>query len=160
MNTSRKPVSVVVAVVAFFAFFIAAPGWASTADDIIALAKAQWAQQDQNKPSSEAMATVADDYTEFNSVAPTLVEGKAMNSRFYDASLRSGDTSLISEMLNPHVQVYGDAAILTYNFVGMTMGKDGKTTPNLAKSTRVYAKKDGKWLLVHANFAAVTVPKE
>ncbi len=32
---------------------------------------------------------------------------------------------------------------------------DDKTSTNLAKSTRVYAKQGGKWLLVHANFAPV-----
>lgn len=38
------------------------------------------------------------------------------------------------------------------------MSKDGKTTSSLAKSTRLDAKKGGKWMLVHANFAAVVVP--
>jgi ketosteroid isomerase-like protein len=61
-------------------------------------------------------------------------------------------------MVNPKVQVYGDAAILTYNFVGVTKDKDGKTSPSTAKSTRVYAKMNGKWMLVHANFAPVGTP--
>jgi ketosteroid isomerase-like protein len=56
-------------------------------------------------------------------------------------------------MMNPRVQVYGDTAILTYNFVGVARDKDGKVTPSAAKSTRVYAKVGGKWMLVHANFA-------
>ncbi len=37
----------------------------------------------------------------------------------------------------------------------MKKNKDGKVEPNLAKSTRVYVKKDGKWMLVHANFGSV-----
>ena len=37
--------------------------------------------------------------------------------------------------------------------VGVTRDKDGKNSPSAAKSTRVYAKVDGKWMLVHANFA-------
>ena len=56
---------------------------------------------------------------------------------------------------NPKVQVYGDVAILSYNFVGMTQDKEGKTEPVRAKSTRVYAKQTGKWMLVHANFWGV-----
>lgn len=159
MKTSSKPASAVAIAVAFLALIFASPVFAENANDIIALAKAQWAAEQQNKPSADAMATVADDYTEFNAVAPTLVEGKRLASSFYDASLRAGDSMLAAEMLNPHVQFYGDVAILTYNYMGMTMSKDGKTTPNLAKSTRVYARKDGKWMLVHANFAAVVVPK-
>jgi ketosteroid isomerase-like protein len=56
-------------------------------------------------------------------------------------------------MVNQKVQVYGDTAILTYNFVGVSRDKDGKVTPSNAKSTRVYSKINGKWMLVHANFA-------
>jgi ketosteroid isomerase-like protein len=36
----------------------------------------------------------------------------------------------------------------------------GKTSPSLAKSTRVYAKLGGQWKLVHANFAPVTSPQD
>ena len=36
----------------------------------------------------------------------------------------------------------------------------GKTSPSLAKSTRVYAKPGGQWKLVHANFAPVTSPQD
>lgn len=51
-------------------------------------------------------------------------------------------------------------AILSYNYVGMTRDKDGKTEPNRAKSTRVYVKTGDKWMLVHANFAADSLPKD
>jgi hypothetical protein len=37
--------------------------------------------------------------------------------------------------------------------VGVVRDKDGKVSPNTAKSTRVYSKVGGKWMLVHANFA-------
>jgi hypothetical protein len=34
-------------------------------------------------------------------------------------------------MLNPKVQVYnGDVAVLTYNYAGLTIDKDGKTEPS------------------------------
>ncbi len=58
-------------------------------------------------------------------------------------------------MVNEKVQVYGDVAILSYNYVGLTKDKDGKVESTFAKSTRVYVKRDGKWMLVHANFASV-----
>ena len=63
-------------------------------------------------------------------------------------------------MLNPKVQVYGDVAILTYNFAGVVKNKDGELKPSRAKSTRVYAKQGGKWKLVHANFAADPLPND
>jgi ketosteroid isomerase-like protein len=58
------------------------------------------------------------------------------------------------------VQVYGDVAILSYNFLGYMQDKDGMVKPNRAKSTRVYAKQGGKWILVHANFAADPLPQD
>jgi len=55
-------------------------------------------------------------------------------------------------MLNPKVQVYGDVAILTYNYAGVNQSKDGAIENIKAKSTRVYVKMNGTWKLVHANF--------
>ena len=65
------------------------------------------------------------------------------------------DKAMYSDMQNGRVQIYGDTAILTYNFAGLRRGADGKVDPSLAKSTRVYVKQGGKWMLVHANFAPV-----
>lgn len=127
----------------------------AVAAEVMAAARAQWAAQDQNKPAAQSYATVADDYTEFNPQAPVLMEGKALNGHFFDASLQGGGKGLVSEMLNPHVQVYGDTAILTYNYAGMTKDREGKIDYDFAKSTRVYVKQGGKWMLVHANFAPV-----
>jgi ketosteroid isomerase-like protein len=65
----------------------------------------------------------------------------------------SGSGSVIAaDMANEKVQVYGDVAILSYNYVGLTRDKDGKIEPSKAKSTRVYVKQGGQWMLVHANF--------
>lgn len=129
-----------------------------SAAEVMAAAKAQWAAENQNKPASQTLASLADDYTEFNGDVPTLLEGKAMAATFYTASLLGGDKGLVSEMVNPHVQVYGDTAILTYNYAGVTKSSDGKMHNNFAKSTRVYIKQGGDWKLVHANFAPVVAP--
>lgn len=130
----------------------------ATAAEVMAVAKAQWAAEMKNRPATETMGSIAEDYTEFNGDVPTLMEGKAMATRFYDASLQSGDKGLVAEMVNPHVQVYGDTAILTYNYAGVTKGNDGKMNNNFAKSTRVYVRQNGRWMLVHANFAPVVTP--
>lgn len=142
---------------------IAVPLWAdcgpnqAVANEVIAITRAQWAAGDQ-KNTAEMFKTIADDYTEFNSDYSTLTDGKAMAMRLTDAGNKGSDRALASEMANPKVQVCGDVAILTYNFAGMTMDKDGRTTPIRAKSTRVYAKTGGKWMLVHANFGADPLP--
>ena len=125
------------------------------ADDVMALARAQWAAEIAGKPVAQQIATVADDYTEINPSVPIRLDGKEMNARFYEAGAKDGSKPLVSDMVNPKVQVDGDTAILTYNFVGMVQAKDGTISPNNALSTRVYAKIDGKWQLVHGHFTVV-----
>lgn len=125
------------------------------AAEVMSLARAQWAAEVAGKSIAEQSANTADDYTEFNQDYPARIEGKALSDRLAEASSKDGSKSLVGEMANPKVQVYGDTAILTYNFVGVRQDKDGKVMPAGAKSTRVYSKMNGKWMLVHANFAPV-----
>ena len=129
----------------------------AVADEVIAITKAQWAAGRAKNPV-ESNKTIADDYTELNSDASTRVEGKALAMRLEEASQKDPSVQLVDEMLNPRVQVYGDTAILSYNYLGMSQAKDGKVTTTRAKSTRVYAKLGGKWMLVHANFQADPKP--
>ena len=136
----------------------AQPANQKVADEIIAMVRASWAAEAAKK-GSESMKFFADDYTEFNSEVATRVEGKAIAMRLNEAGLKDPAKMIASEMLNEKVQVYGDTAILTYNFFGMSQDKDGKITPNRAKSTRVFVKTNGKWMMVHANFAADPLPK-
>jgi ketosteroid isomerase-like protein len=123
------------------------------AAEIMAMARAQWAAEMAGQSAANQMVSAADDYTEFNSDYPVRIEGKALNTRLSEATISDGSKTLAADMVNPKVQVYGDTAILSYNFVGVVRDKDGKVTPSSAKSTRVYSKMDGKWMLVHANFA-------
>ena len=125
------------------------------AKEVIALTKAQWAAEVAGKSVDSVMEIAADDYTEFNPNAPTRLDGKALNMKIAEANADSSGKMVMGEMTNPKVQVYGDVAILTYNFIGAIKNKDGEVEPNLAKSTRVYAKMGGSWKLVHANFAPV-----
>jgi len=123
------------------------------ADEVIAVTKAQWAAE-MKKNTAEAMKNIADDYTEFNSDYATRLEGKALSMRLSEATAGGSGATVAAEMANAKVQVYGDVAILSYNYVGVSKDKDGKTEPARAKSTRVYVKKGGQWWLVHANFGA------
>ncbi len=130
----------------------------SVADEVIAVTKAQWAAEMQ-KNTAEAMKNVADDYTEFNGDYSTRLEGRPMALRLAEANAGGAGNIVAAEMANPKAQVYGDVAILSYNFVGVTKDKDGKVEPTRAKSTRVYVKQGGKWMLVHANFGADPLPR-
>ena len=124
------------------------------AAEVMALARSQWASEIAGEPMPKQNAQLADDYTEFNGDFPTLLVGKATATRMGEVT--PNDKAMYSDMQNARVQVYGDTAILTYNFAGLRRAADGKVNPSLAKSTRVYAKQGGKWMLVHANFAPVS----
>ncbi len=128
------------------------PSAKQVADEVIAVTKAIWAA-DMQKNVAGQMKNLADDYTEFTEDYPTRLDGKAINMRLAEGSAQGSGSLLVAEMANEKVQVYGDVAILTYNFIGLTKDKDGKTEPTRAKSTRVYVKQGGQWMLVHANFA-------
>ena len=132
------------------------------ADAVIAMVKAQWAADIKNPANvAEQSKENAEDYTEFNGSYATRLDGKALNMRLAEATATGSGKRIAAEMANSKVQVYnGDVAILTYNYVGLTRDKDGKTEPVRAKSTRVFVKKDNKWMLVHANFAADPLPKD
>jgi ketosteroid isomerase-like protein len=125
------------------------------AAEVMALARAQWASEIAGEPMAQQNTSLAEDYTEFNGDFPTLLVGKTMSTRMGEVT--PNDKAMYSDMQNGRVQVYGDTAILTYNFAGLRRAADGKVSPSLAKSTRVYVKQGGKWMLVHANFAPVAL---
>ena len=125
------------------------------ADEIISMVKAQWTASIADPGNvAEQFKNTADDYTEFNSDYSTRLDGKAIALKMSEASSKDPGRTLASEMLNPKVQIYGDVAIISYNYAGLIKNKDGETKPSRAKSTRVYAKQGGKWKMVHANFGA------
>ena len=103
--------------------------------------------------AEEADQRVAEEYTEFNPNSPVRVDGKALAVQIQEVLATGNTTSVLAEMDNEKVQVYGNVAILTYNYFGAVKDENGNIEQTPAKSTRVYAKKNGKWMLVHANFA-------
>lgn len=125
------------------------------ADEVIAVTKAQWAAEIAMQPVAASMSNIADDYTQFSPPYPILLEGKDVVMRLSEVGQTSSVEFVSAEMVNPKVQVYGDVAVLTYNFIGQTRDSDGVVEPSLAKSTRVYVRQGGEWKLVHANFASV-----
>jgi len=122
----------------------------SVEDEIIALTYKIWKAENENDMAVRNKY-ISDDYTEFNSGYSTRIDGKAKNFNLSDANFTAG-SSLANEMLNPKVQVFGDVAILTYNYAGVVKENDGDVRSTKAKSTRVYVKMNGDWKLVHANF--------
>jgi ketosteroid isomerase-like protein len=52
------------------------------------------------------------------------------------------------EWLNPKVQVWGDAAVLTYNFVGYALGDESRWN-----CTEVYRRADGGWRIIQTHWS-------
>ena len=155
---SKLSVSIVIV-----AFVLAAPTAFAQSDDavakeVIALAKAEWAAFNE-KNLAAASSSWADEYTQFNPTFATRIDGKALLVKMEEGFMTDSGSGVFSDMANPKVQVYGDVAILSYNYMGIGKDKDGVTEPNRAKSTRVYVKKGDKWTLVHANFGADPLPE-
>ena len=123
---------------------------ASVEDEIIALTYKLWKAENENDMAVRNKH-IADDYTEFNASYSTRIDGKTKSFNLLEAYFIPG-TSLADEMLNPKVQVFGDVAILSYNYAGVIKDNDGTVRSTKAKSTRVYVKMNGTWKLVHANF--------
>ena len=103
----------------------------SVEDEIIALTYKLWKAENESDMAFRNKH-VSDDYTEFNASYSTRIDGRTKNFTLSDANF-SGGTSLADEMLNPKVQVFGDAAILTYNYAGVVKDSDGKTAYMYAK---------------------------
>jgi hypothetical protein len=53
------------------------------------------------------------------------------------------------ELLNPKVQVLGEAAVLTFNYV--SYGADGQASP--WNCTEVYRLMDGKWMIIQTHWS-------
>jgi ketosteroid isomerase-like protein len=127
------------------------------AAEIIALVRQQWDAEIAARPVSEQLIAMADDYTEFGEDYPILFSGKALLERYGAAPFDA--KTLYAEMMNPKVQVYGDTAILTYNYLAHLKGLDGRIKPILSNSTRVYVRQSGRWMLVHLHSSRSMTPQ-
>ena len=123
------------------------------AREVIAATRAEWDAALARRPAEEIWAHVAEDYTGFSMAWPTRLDGKELNLKVSEAFAGDAVYPLLSEMADPKVQVFGEVAVLTYQYVGAAMQSNGEAKRVNAKSTRVYVKRDGRWLLVHANYA-------
>jgi ketosteroid isomerase-like protein len=60
--------------------------------------------------------------------------------------------------VQPRVQLYGDAAVVTYHFIETGEAEGGKLFAYEGKQTDVFVKKQGKWTLVHFHSSRVVKP--
>lgn len=60
--------------------------------------------------------------------------------------------------VQPRVQLFGDAAVVTYHFIETGEAEGGKLYAYEGKQTDVFVKKQGKWTLVHFHSSRVVKP--
>ena len=56
------------------------------------------------------------------------------------------------ELINPRVQVHGDAAVLTFNYVSWS-SSECKTSESRWNCTEVYARIEGEWKIVQTHWS-------
>lgn len=79
-----------------------------------------------------------------------LVEGMDFHKFYFENLLSKNSKPIHTTILNPHVHVIGeDAACIAY--IRLTQYIDGQGRPRTSQSeeTRVWHRRDGKWLNVH-----------
>ena len=122
--------------------------------DIIALERGALDRWGRGDPQGY-LEIMAADVTYFDPVQAKRVDGlQAMTDLLVPL------TGLIRvdryDMVDPAVQPYGDAAILTFNLVSYRAQPDG-TDVAIARwnSTETYARSDGRWRFVHSHWSYV-----
>ena len=129
---------------------------ANPADDpaaeIIALEKAmldRWGTGD----TDSFLELAAPEITYFDPSLSKRLDGREAFDKFL-APLKGTFRVPKYEMIDPRVQVYGQAAVLSYNMVDYDEAGTNAFRMNV---TEVYARLDARWKLVHSHFS-VTKP--
>ena len=128
------------------------------AAEIIALAQAQIDATVARSPVAQRMSAISDDYTLFQGYSLTRLDGKAAVAALNTALDAGGGKTLVTQMVNSRVQQYGDTAILTYNTYGINQNREGATSSDQSRITRVYVRRGGRWTNVHTHISSPAKP--
>ncbi len=130
---------------------------AKPADDltaeIIAMEKAmldRWGTGD----TDSFLELAAPEITYFDPSLEKRLDGREAFEKFL-APLKGTFRVPKYEMIDPKVQVHGEAAVLSYNMIDYD--ETGINTFRM-NVTEVYARHDGRWMLVHSHFS-ITKPQ-
>lgn len=80
-------------------------------------------------------------------IAPYRIDGVDFHLQLIEAR-GNGDPSRL-DMLTPHVQIYGETAIVTYTLLKTIAVNDGPPKFSTINETRVFVKLEGEWKMVH-----------
>jgi ketosteroid isomerase-like protein len=127
----------------------AGPG---TAEEILALERGAMQGWLVGDPGP-ALALLAPEITYFHYPLSQRLQGRSAVAALFEP-YRGRPLFDSYEMLDPEVQLSGDAAILTYQLVSHR-----GTTSERWNSTQVFEKKEGGWQIVHAHWSKVESPR-
>ena len=98
---------------------------------------------------------MAEELTVLTPGNPYRVEGLPADRAEFEYSLRAGYSHVdFFQALQPSLQVYGDAAVVTY-FSRGRYGPEGQARLAYYKETDVLVKRAGVWKIVHIHVSAV-----
>jgi ketosteroid isomerase-like protein len=159
ISVARRRASIgLAAALAFLATPAVAQDDPRVAAEIVGLAQAQIDATVARRPVAERMSAISDDYTLFQTFSNTRIDGKAGVVALNTALDAGGGRTLVTQMLNSRVQVYGDTAILTYNTYSINQDREGATSSDQSRVTRVYVRRGARWLNVHTHISRPATP--
>ena len=98
---------------------------------------------------------MADELTVLTPGNPYRVEGLAADRAEFEFSLRAGYSRVeFFQALQPRVEIYGDAAVVTY-FSRGRYGPAGQAKLAYYKETDVLVRREGAWKIAHIHVSVV-----
>jgi uncharacterized protein (TIGR02246 family) len=121
-------------------------------EHLIALEKAALHRWRQGDPSG-FLDLVADDYTYFDDLRDERVDGKQAITAIYE-ELRGKIHFPSFELIEPRVQVFGDLAVLTFNFRSFgPKDESGEEATSNWHTTEVFARQGPEWRLISTHWS-------
>lgn len=115
-------------------------------------ATAQWISAFNRKSTADIVALYAADAVFFGTSSPVLRDRPQLVQEYFSTLPSLGDSTI---SLGDHrVQVFGDLAVST-GFYTRIATEQGRTVSSPARFTFVYAKRDGRWLIVNHHSSAL-----
>jgi len=129
------------------------------ASDLLALeagALARWRRGD----SSGFLALAAPEITGFDPDSPGRLTGLAAVRAALETRARVTSFD-VAEFVNPRVQAYGDAAVLTYQLLAVVLNSEGTAKARTPwHVSEVFVRVGGAWRLVHTHWSYVKGVRE
>lgn len=128
---------------------------APAAAEIVALEKAALKRWRQGDPDG-FLALSVPQVTYFDPILPGRLTGIAQLTEFYNGMRGQGGGAAAIDIVEPRVEIVGDAALLTYRFLWAGLDADGTVTARSPwNCTEVYHRRAGQWRIIHTHWSLV-----